>query len=517
MERFEAPQPNKLESSEPQKKLQRQLHFDGIELTPEQEFPINIRVRKEPIEVQDGDSLGSNSVEVKFEGEALSLMEEAEKLSELPEEERLAALTELVRSKLKYPYPDVMETAGAENPELKEWLEKRFGPNPSLWKLELNDFLKNGFGDCKIMAAAYLVAAQSAKMKGIYANSGVSLRNVTRPDTGKPVFRSVELDRDTTSAHAWVEIQLSDGRWIPVDPTTNMVGLGEMIEVFRQAGYNVPVAFKSEVPSDLELERDGSTFGPGESEKELHLKLKIGSVMSFGKGASTKRLKTDKFSGNVDIKLNSSTDSKSTNLDFIDNQPLTEENKAEQFFANNIDVVPVSKEEFLEMVKLKYPDKTDEEILQTKGINFDQDGKVIILLRDDVFPEEYMPYMETHEKWEAYVARKEGFNLFKKAVREYKGDKEVDLTDDESKKEFYDEVSVYNYDFRHEYAVYKEYQQAMADGKLDEYHKWILNLREQEKSTASQESLTLIENDTKIRESVYKKLTQGTKHYFNRQ
>lgn len=319
MEKFPAPQFNRVENPEPQKQLQKHLHFDGIELTPEQEFPINIRVRKEPINVVSGDILGANSVEVNFEGATQTLMEEAEKLAELPEEERLATLTELVRNKLKYPYPDVIESAGAENAELKEWLEKRFGQKPSLWKMELNEFLNNGYGDCKIMAAAYLVAAKAAKMKGIYANSNGSLKNISRPDTGKPIFKSVELERDTNSAHAWVEIQLSDGRWIPVDPTTNMIGLGEMIETFRQAGYNVPVAFRSEVPSDLELERDGSTFAPGESEKELTLKLKIGSVMSFGKGASTKRLKTDKFSGDVDVKLNSeNSDSKSTHLDFID-------------------------------------------------------------------------------------------------------------------------------------------------------------------------------------------------------
>lgn len=316
METFEPTQPNRIENPEPQKNLQRKLHFDSVELTPENELPINIRVRKEPIEVHSGDSLGANSVEVNFEGEAQSLMDEAVKLAELPEEERLAALTELVRSKLKYPYPDVIEAAGTNNPELKEWLEKRFGGNPSTWKLELNEFLKNGYGDCKIMAAAYLVAAQAAKMKGIYANSNGSLRNVNRPDTGKPVFRSVELERDTNAAHAWVEIRLSDGRWIPVDPTTNMIGLGEMMEIFRQAGYNVPVSFTSEVPPDLELERDSSPFAPGESEKELHLKLKIGSVITFGKGPSTKRLKTDKFSGDVDVHLDSSTDSKSANLDF---------------------------------------------------------------------------------------------------------------------------------------------------------------------------------------------------------
>lgn len=199
MEKFEPLQPNPIENSEPKKQLQRHLHFDVVDLTPDQEFPINIRVRKEPIEINSGDSLGANSVEVNFEGETLSLMEEAEKLAELPEEERLAALTELVRSKLKYPYPDVIEAAGSDNPELKEWFEKRFGSNPNLWELKLNDFLKNGYGDCKIMAAAYLVAAQAAKMRGIYANSNGSLKNVTRPDTGKLVFRSVELERDTNA------------------------------------------------------------------------------------------------------------------------------------------------------------------------------------------------------------------------------------------------------------------------------------------------------------------------------
>jgi len=95
-----------------------------------------------------------------------------------------------------------------------------------------------------------------------------------------------------------------------------MTGLGEMIEIFKQAEYSVPVGLKSETPPELELERDGSSFAPGESEKELHLKLKIGSVMTFGKGSRIKILKTDRFSGGVDLKLASSTDSKSANLDF---------------------------------------------------------------------------------------------------------------------------------------------------------------------------------------------------------
>lgn len=194
----------------------------------------------------------------------------------------------------------------------------------------------------------------------------------------------------------------------------------------------------------------------------------------------------------------------------------TEETRAEKFFAENIDVIPVSKEEFVEMMKLKFPNKTDEEILQTKGINFDQDDKVVILMREDVFPPEYMPYMETHEKWEAYVARKSGYNLFKKAVREYKEDKGIENFNDQTQKDFLTDIGKYNYEFRHEYAIYKEYEHAMSDGKLDEYHEWIMNLRKQERLSANTENLALIENDTKIRESVYKKLKEGDKHYFHR-
>lgn len=202
---------------------------------------------------------------------------------------------------------------------------------------------------------------------------------------------------------------------------------------------------------------------------------------------------------------------------FNQSEQPTEETRVEKFFAENIDVVPISRDEFVEMMKLKFPDKTDEEILQTKGVNFDQDGKVVVLMREDIYPAEYMPYMETHEKWEAYVARKGGYNLFKKSVREYKEDKNIEDFDEETKAEYLNNIGKYNYDFRHEFAVYKEYEHAMNDEKLDVYHEWIMKLREQEKPTATIENLELIENDTKIRESVYKKLKEGGKHYFLRQ
>lgn len=190
--------------------------------------------------------------------------------------------------------------------------------------------------------------------------------------------------------------------------------------------------------------------------------------------------------------------------------------ESNRFFADKIEVLPVSKEEFVQMVKSRYPSESEEEILQMKGINFDLEDKTIILMRTDVFPEQYMPYMETHEKWEAYIARKDGFNLFKKSIREYQKDKNVQDFNQETYQQYLNDVSVYNYDFRHEYAVFKEYQQALGDGKLDEYHEWIMNLRKEEKENTPSKKLKLIENDTNIRQSIYRKLKEHTKHSFTR-
>jgi len=289
----------------------KKLHLENVELTPDTGIPVDIHVRKAPIEIKDGNSVGGNAVEVKFSGQSVELMRAAEKIGELPETERLGALMQLIHEKLRYPYPEIMEADSRDNPDLEQWFEERFGERPRLGDLELNEFLERGYGDCKIMATAYLLAAQSAKLKGIYANSGTTLKNVKRPDKGEPIFKSVEVDRDLNSAHAWVEIQLSDGRWIPVDPTANMIGEGEMLKVFQESGYKIPVAYVDEVtPKGLYLDRGEALFDPGEPEKTLRPHLRIARELM------TRKPKIDRYAGDVDIALFSSEDPKSMQLDF---------------------------------------------------------------------------------------------------------------------------------------------------------------------------------------------------------
>ena len=96
--------------------------------------------------------------------------------------------------------------------QVRSWLQFRHWPIPSnRFSTDLRQFTQR-------LTTAYLAAAQAAKLKGIYASSGAPLKNLSRPDTGQPIFKSVEVNNDMTSGHAWAEIQLSDGRWVPIDP-----------------------------------------------------------------------------------------------------------------------------------------------------------------------------------------------------------------------------------------------------------------------------------------------------------
>lgn len=188
----------------------------------------------------------------------------------------------------------------------------------------------------------------------------------------------------------------------------------------------------------------------------------------------------------------------------------------EEFFAKiDVSTAPDAKT-FLELVKKALPKISDEEILAAQAMHFKRDGKVKIVLRSDVRPEEYMPYLKTHEEWEAYVTEKTGYNLLEKARRDYLQAHPEDQSNYYISPGFKNNFTKYNFDFRHEYAIYKEYEQALNDGKLDEYHKWFMDLRNKEKIIASGKALERLENDMAIRESVYKKLTQATKHFFLR-
>ncbi len=190
---------------------------------------------------------------------------------------------------------------------------------------------------------------------------------------------------------------------------------------------------------------------------------------------------------------------------------------AEVFFREKLNVVYVDQKEYVRRMQARDPAQPEEKILESNGANFDQDGKTVILIRTDVYPEEYLPYVETHEKWEAYVARKDGYNLYAKAKREYMHDHEIEEFTEERKAEFFATLRDMRYEFRHEYAVYKEYEQAYREGRLAAWHEYVKKVDTEMLERASANEIPpSIRNDWEIRDSIFKKISEGTAHSFSR-
>lgn len=179
-----------------------------------------------------------------------------EKLAEIQDErERIDALLKLLKSQVTYGYENTLiekaEALGIEKQELD-----KFGAKGNA-NVKFTELLKYGVGICGHLSEAYLYLANKAKLKGIIVHSH-DLHppiNVLRKDNSKKLFRSVNLSEKTAN-HAWTEIQLQDGSWIPVDPSTELTGTTkDGLETFKMAGYQGNVAhsidFNFEGQSDL--------------------------------------------------------------------------------------------------------------------------------------------------------------------------------------------------------------------------------------------------------------------------
>ncbi len=177
------------------------------------------------------------------------MREEARVLREIPERERPRRLLELLRSNVGFAYEDVMAEIAVDRPETASWVAENTGPK--VYKnVTLSQVVDYGYGVCRHLSVAMLDLAREAGMEGAYASYSPPMaptpeqdpryliKNVIRPDNGKPIFRTGAPGDYAWSAHAWVELKTSDGEWIPVDPTTQLVGdTLEGLETFREANY----------------------------------------------------------------------------------------------------------------------------------------------------------------------------------------------------------------------------------------------------------------------------------------
>ena len=73
------------------------IHLENVEITPNRPYEFQLKVKKQPLDLKSGDTLGSNNTKVEFTGRLAEMREEAEKLKILPEAERIRAVLNLVR------------------------------------------------------------------------------------------------------------------------------------------------------------------------------------------------------------------------------------------------------------------------------------------------------------------------------------------------------------------------------------------------------------------------------------
>jgi hypothetical protein len=212
-----------------------------------------VDVEKTPLVVSDSGIIGK----IKFGKESdgtRELVGLAENLSFIENErQRIDELLVILKSKITYGYNEVIENKALEHNVPVEFMQ-RMGVQGNE-QIGFDEITKYGVGICGHLSSSYLYLANKAGLKGILVNSDSERTplNIMRTDKNKKLFRSADIGK-RTSNHAWVEIQLEDGTWIPVDPSTELTGTTEEgMRMFHEADYMTSLG------SWLELSFDEST------------------------------------------------------------------------------------------------------------------------------------------------------------------------------------------------------------------------------------------------------------------
>ena len=200
---------------------------------------IELIVEKRPTQLLEGEIYYNNVILIDKETEAMkSLIQKAEALLEIPKIERPQKVLEILRSKVDYAFNEVIELIAKNNPKLATWVTENTGLNSKTCNIPLSHLIESGYGICRHLAVAYLWLAQKAGLKGVLLSSNEgTIKNIERTDGKGRLFKSVDVGQPVAS-HVWVEVQMSDSRWIPIDPSTKLVGdSSKNMEMFLMANY----------------------------------------------------------------------------------------------------------------------------------------------------------------------------------------------------------------------------------------------------------------------------------------
>ncbi|RLI86807.1 MAG: hypothetical protein DRO76_03310, partial [Candidatus Altiarchaeales archaeon] len=221
-----------------------QVTTPELDLTSGKKIPIQVTLERHSVKIGEGNVL-YNSITIDSSDKIEQLKERARNLRNLPEKERIYHIVDMVRENIEYPH---------------DWSKERL-EEEARKQIKLSEAVDKGVGICKVFSALYAVLAQEADL-GVAPQAGKAT-NIIRSDTNEKLFKAYDLGEDVY--HAWDETELSDGSFIPVDPTTGLVGVGKGIDVFREANYKEWVNIEvKDLPEDVTLDRSELLFSPGE-------------------------------------------------------------------------------------------------------------------------------------------------------------------------------------------------------------------------------------------------------------
>ncbi|MCX6811695.1 MAG: transglutaminase-like domain-containing protein [Candidatus Berkelbacteria bacterium] len=226
-----------------------EISIPHVELDSENEpgVKLEIELEKLPIQITEGTIIGTpNGVIVDAESSSSpklkEMVEKAKELRTLPEVERPRQIMEIIRAKVNYAYDEVVKELRQTNPELADWVVKHAGIY-SGGEIKASEIAESGYGVCRHLGALAVILAKEAGLEASFETSIIrkkedGFRNVVRRDNVRPLFRNFKPGEGFSEAHAWAEFKLPDGRWMPMDPATKLVGDNDQeLETFREANY----------------------------------------------------------------------------------------------------------------------------------------------------------------------------------------------------------------------------------------------------------------------------------------
>ena len=189
-------------------------------------------------------------------------------------EARIQPLIELVHTTISRANPAIIEKMSLERPEEAEWIRKNILKPTWETRIHVLDLLHYKHGVCRNYAWLFLWLAKHAGLTGrLLRTNADQLLNIRHPHLDRPLWNSFPEGTIGPAPHLWVELYMKEDTWLPIDPTTKLVGdTPEGLKAFHDARYyavhHIDNYFRVSHP-EIAVRVEEVGFHPGDSQTQV--------------------------------------------------------------------------------------------------------------------------------------------------------------------------------------------------------------------------------------------------------